>query len=47
MVSFIGETTTDAGLRIRSEIDDGQYPNAVKISDDQNGALAAHSARVS
>ena len=35
IVTLIGETTTDAGLRIRSEIDDGHYPNAVKISDDQ------------
>ena len=43
LVTLIGETTTDAGLRIRSEIDDGLYlglyPKAVKITDEQLAQL--------
>ena len=39
IVTLIGETTTDTGLRIRSEIDDGHYPKAVKITDAQMAQL--------
>lgn len=39
IVSLIGETTTDTGLRIRSEIDEGRYPKAIKITDDQMARL--------
>ena len=35
IVSLIGSTTTQAGLRVRSEIDPGQYPQGVVISDEQ------------
>lgn len=35
IVSLIGETTTDAGLRVRSEVDPGRYPKGVVISDRQ------------
>ena len=33
IVELIAATTTRAGLKIRSEIDDGQYPLGVKVSD--------------
>jgi len=39
IVSLIGETTTETGLRVRSEIDEGRYPNAVKITDAQLAQL--------
>ena len=35
IVSLIGETTTDAGLRVRSEVDTGSYPKGVVISEHQ------------
>ena len=35
IVTLIGETTTAAGLHVRSEIDHGQYPNGVVITDEQ------------
>ena len=35
IVSLIGETTTEAGLRVRSEVDPGRYPKDVSISDAQ------------
>ena len=35
IVSLIGSTTTQAGLRVRSEIDPGQYPQGLVISDEQ------------
>ena len=34
-VNLIAGTTTQAGLRVRSEIDKRLYPKAVKVSDDQ------------
>ncbi len=39
IVSLIGATTTRRGLRIRSEIDRGTYPQGVKISDAQMATL--------
>ncbi len=35
IVSLIGATTTEAGLRIRSEIDPGHYPQGVVITGEQ------------
>ena len=35
LVSLIGDTTTEAGLRVRSEVDPGRYPKGVIISDAQ------------
>jgi len=35
IVSLIGSTTTEAGLRVRSEIDKRSYPKGVCVSDEQ------------
>ena len=35
IVSLIGATTTQSGLRVRSEIDPGLYPKGVKVTDQQ------------
>jgi len=35
IVSLIGATTSTAGLRVRSELDDGVYPQGVAITDAQ------------
>jgi hypothetical protein len=35
IVSLIGSTTTKAGLRVRSEIDKGSYPQGLDITDEQ------------
>jgi transposase len=35
IVNLIGDTTTSAGLRVRSEIDEGRYPKGVVITDAQ------------
>ncbi|MBI3976446.1 MAG: ISAzo13 family transposase, partial [Armatimonadetes bacterium] len=35
IVSLIGSTRTDAGLRVRSEIDRGKYPMGVVVTDQQ------------
>ena len=35
IVSLIGATTTDTGLRVRSEVDAGRYPMGVVITDQQ------------
>ena len=35
VVELIAATTTRSGLKIRSKIDDGQYPLGVKVSDEQ------------
>ena len=35
IISLIGDTTTDEGLRVRSEVDPGRYPNGVVIRDEQ------------
>jgi hypothetical protein len=39
IVNLIGDTTTATGLRVRSEIDRGQYPQGVVITDDQMALL--------
>ncbi len=35
IVSLIGATTSTSGLRVRSELDKGRYPDGVRVSDDQ------------
>jgi hypothetical protein len=35
IVNLIGSTRTDAGLRVRSEIDRNAYPQGVIVTDDQ------------
>lgn len=39
IVSLIGTTTSTAGLRVRSELDKGRYPDGVKVSDEQMAQL--------
>ncbi len=39
IVNLIGTTTTDAGLRIRSEIDQGRYPKGRAVTDQQMAEL--------
>ncbi len=39
IVKLIAATTTRAGLKIRSRIDDNAYPLGVKVSDEQMKAL--------
>ncbi len=42
IVSLIGSTTTQTGLRVRSEIDHGSYPTGIQISDAQLASLNLH-----
>jgi hypothetical protein len=35
IVDLIGATTTSTGLRVQAELDPGQYPTKVKVSDDE------------
>jgi hypothetical protein len=44
IVQLIAATTTDAGLRVRAELDENKYPKGVKVSDAQIAAvnLARH-----
>jgi hypothetical protein len=39
VVNLIGSTTTDTGLSIRSELDDGNYPTGRKVTDEQMKGL--------
>jgi hypothetical protein len=39
IVSLIADTTTKAGLRIKAELDAGQYPTGLKVTDEQMRAL--------
>jgi Rhodopirellula transposase DDE domain len=39
VVNLIGHTTTETGLAIRSELDEGSYPTGRKISDEQMEGL--------
>lgn len=39
IVSLIGDTTTQGGLRVRSEIDRGVYPKSVVVTDEQMGSI--------
>ena len=44
IVELIGATTTQAGLRVRAELDRGRYPLGVKVRDEELAAvpLARH-----
>jgi hypothetical protein len=35
IISLIGSTTTDSGLRVRSEIDEARYPKGVVLTEEQ------------
>ena len=37
--ALIAATTTDAGLKVRAEIDENKYPKGVKISDAEFAAV--------
>ncbi|GAC1495356.1 MAG: ISAzo13 family transposase [Gemmatimonadaceae bacterium] len=39
IVSLIGSTTTNAGLRVKAALDSGRYPDKIKVSDDELAAL--------
>src|SRR6266702_8137065 len=39
IVQLIAATTTDAGLRVRAELDENKYPKGVKVSKDQLAAV--------
>ena len=45
IVQLIAATTTDAGLKVRAELDENKYPKGVKVSDAQIAAvnLSRHS----
>jgi len=45
IVQLIAATTTDAGLKVRAELDENKYPKGVKVSDVQMAAvnLTSHS----
>jgi hypothetical protein len=40
VVNLIGKTTTETGLSIRSELDDGSYPTGRKVTDQQMKGLS-------
>jgi hypothetical protein len=42
IVSLIGSTRTTTGLRVRSEVDQGEYPKGVTITDEQLATLLLH-----
>jgi len=39
IVSLIGKTTTEAGLRVEAELDTNDYPTGIKVTDEQLAAL--------
>ncbi len=39
IVSLIGSTKTEGGLRVRSEIDHHSYPKGVAVTDEQMGKI--------
>ena len=42
IVNLIGATTTEAGLRVRSEIDKKAYPKGVTVNDEQLASVQLH-----
>ena len=42
IVGLIGNTRTDAGLRVRAEFDTGKYPKGVTATDEEMEALSPH-----
>lgn len=39
IIHLIANTTTQAGLKIRAELDSGQYPTGIKVSDAELAAV--------
>ena len=39
MVDLIGATTTRTGLTVHAELDEGSYPNGIKISDEDMATI--------
>jgi hypothetical protein len=39
IVSLIGKTTTEAGLRVEAELDTNDYPTGIKVTDEELAAL--------
>jgi hypothetical protein len=39
IVSLIGATETRAGLKIQAQLDEGQYPKGLKVSDGEMESL--------
>jgi len=39
IVQLIAATTTEAGLKVRAELDENKYPKGVKVSDAQLAAV--------
>jgi hypothetical protein len=39
IVELIGATTTQAGLRVQAELDPGQYPTKVRVTDEELACL--------
>jgi hypothetical protein len=44
MVNLVASTTTKAGLKIRAELDQNQYPTGIKVTDEQMKDLNLHPA---
>jgi Rhodopirellula transposase DDE domain len=42
VVNLIGATTTETGLRVRSELDTNQYPAGRTVSDDELATIHLH-----
>ena len=42
IVDMIGNTRTDAGLRVRAELDNRKYPKGVTATDAERDALSLH-----
>lgn len=40
VVNLIGSTTTDAGLEIRSQLDENTYAAGIKVTDEELASLA-------
>ena len=39
IVSLIGKTTTEAGLRVEAKLDTNDYPTGIKVTDEELAAL--------
>ena len=39
IVSLIGSTTTEAGLRVEAELDTTEYPTGIKVTDEELAAV--------
>jgi hypothetical protein len=45
IVNLIANTTTEKGLRVQSEIDQGRYPKGIKVSDEELAAVRLRPSR--